>query len=153
MSINFKMVTGETFKEVAMLSVKAEQKSFIEDNAYSIAESKFNDEWQTVGIYKDGLLIGFAMYGYISSEKRVWLDRFMIDKKFQGRGYGKVTIKELIESIFKKFSCKEIYLSIFEDNHKALKLYEELGFNFNGELDYGGEKVMVLKSETYFKRV
>ncbi|HEL3620841.1 TPA: spermidine acetyltransferase, partial [Clostridioides difficile] len=45
-----------------------------------------------------------------------------------------------------EYNCDELYLSIFEDNKMAIKLYKDFGFEFNGELDYGGEKVMVLKS-------
>lgn len=147
----FKAVTYETLKEVCMLSVKDDQVSFIESNAYSIAESKFNDEWNTIGIYIDDILVGFAMYGYISSEKRVWLDRFMIDGRFQGKGYGRKVIKELINKIFNDFKCDEIYLSIFDDNLNALKLYNSLGFKANGELDYGGENIMVLTMKDYLK--
>lgn len=151
MRIMFKEVTWDTLKDVCMLSVKDDQFSFIESNAYSIAESKFNDEWNTVGIYIDDILVGFSMYGYISSEKRVWLDRFMIDGRFQGMGYGRKAIKELINKIFKEFKCDEIYLSIFDDNLNALKLYLSLGFKANGELDYGGENIMVLTIKDYFK--
>lgn len=151
MRIMFKAVTYETLKEVCMLSVKDDQVSFIESNAYSIAESKFNDEWNTIGIYIDDILVGFAMYGYISSEKRVWLDRFMIDGRFQGKGYGRNVIKELINKIFNDFKCDEIYLSIFDDNLNALKLYNSLGFKANGELDYGGENIMVLTMKDYLK--
>lgn len=151
MRIRFEEVTWDTLKDVCMLSVKGDQVSFIESNAYSIAESKFNDEWNTVGIYIDDILVGFSMYGYISSEKRVWLDRFMIDGRFQGMGYGRKAIKELINKIFKEFKCDEIYLSIFDDNLNALKLYLSLGFKANGELDYGGENIMVLTIKDYFK--
>lgn len=151
MRIRFEEVTYDTLKDVCMLSVKDDQFSFIESNAYSIAESKFNDEWNTVGIYIDDILVGFSMYGYISSEKRVWLDRFMIDGRFQGMGYGRKAIKELINKIFKEFKCDEIYLSIFDDNLNALKLYLSLGFKANGELDYGGENIMVLTIKDYFK--
>lgn len=151
MRIMFKEVTWDILKEVCMLSVKVDQVSFIESNAYSIAESKFNDEWNTVGIYIDDKLVGFAMYGYISSEKRVWLDRFMIDGRFQGKGYGRKAIKELINKIFNEFKCEEIYLSIFDDNLSALKLYLSLGFKANGEFDYGGENIMVLTMQDYFK--
>lgn len=151
MRIRFEEVTYDTLKDVCMLSVKDDQFSFIESNSYSIAESKFNDEWTTVGIYIDDILVGFSMYGYISSEKRVWLDRFMIDGRFQGMGYGRKAIKELINKIFKEFKCDEIYLSIFDDNLNALKLYLSLGFKANGELDYGGENIMVLTIKDYFK--
>ena len=132
------------------LSVKNNQSNFIESNLYSIAESKFEESWKTVGIYNDDILIGFSMYGKLE-DNRVWLDRFMIDHKFQGRGYGKLSLKFLIDSLYREYECEEIYLSIYEDNINAIKLYKSYGFEFNGELDTKGEKVMVLDIKNHLK--
>ncbi|GAA0229135.1 GNAT family N-acetyltransferase [Metaclostridioides mangenotii] len=132
------------------LSVKNNQSNFIESNLYSIAESKFEEAWKTVGIYNDDILIGFSMYGKLE-DNRVWLDRFMIDHKFQGRGYGKLSLKFLIDSLYREYECEEIYLSIYEDNINAIELYKTYGFEFNGELDTKGEKVMVLDIKNHLK--
>lgn len=85
------------------------------------------------------------MYGRLEDD-RVWLDRFMIDSKYQGKGCGKASLDFLVNHLKNEYNCDELYLSIFEDNKMAIKLYKDFGFKFNGELDYGGEKVMVLKS-------
>jgi len=119
-------------------------------NLYSIAESKFEEAWKTVGIYNDDILIGFSMYGKLE-DNRVWLDRFMIDLKFQGRGYGKLSLKFLIDSLYREYKCEEIYLSIYEDNINAIELYKSYGFEFNGELDSKGEKVMILDIKNHLK--
>ena len=141
-------VDKNNFWDVIKLSVGDMQKDFIESNAQSIAESKYYDGWKPVCVYNDDMLIGFAMYGKCSEDvehNRVWLDRFMIDRNFQGKGYGKQSLGVLIRHIKKLYNVSEIYLSIFEENSLALKMYKNLGFEFNGELDYGGEKVMVLQ--------
>ena len=70
----------------------------------------------------------------------------MIDSKYQGKGYGKASLDFLVNHLKNKYNCDELYLSIFENNKMAIKLYKDFGFEFNGELDYGGEKVMGLKS-------
>ena len=140
-------VDKNNFWDVTKLRVGDMQKDFIESNAQSIAESKYYDGWKPVCIYNDDMLIGFAMYGKCSEDvekNRVWFDRFMIDSKFQGRGYGKQSLDVLIRHIEKLYNTSEIYLSIFEENILALEMYKNLGFNFNGEMDYGGERVMVL---------
>ena len=36
-----------------------------------------------------------------------------------------------------------VFLSVYDDNQGAIRLYEKLGFAFNGELDTKGERVMV----------
>lgn len=145
MNVYLKKVTSENYKEVILVSVEENQRNFIESNKISLEESKKGEHWRPVAIYNDDIIIGFAMYGYFDCEKRVWLDRFMIDKNHQGNGYGKLALKLLINHIIAEYKCDEIYLSIFKDNINAQRLYEEFHFKFNGELDIGGEHIMVLK--------
>ena len=137
-------VDKENFWEVTKLAVGNEQNTFIETNAQSIAESKYYDYWKPTCIYVDEVMIGFTMFGKIANERgRVWLDRYMIDERYQGKGYGVKALKCIIKKLQEIYSCEEIYISIFEDNANALRMYKKEGFEFNGELDYGGEKVMV----------
>ncbi|MGL4762618.1 MAG: GNAT family N-acetyltransferase [Sarcina sp.] len=142
--INLVEVDKESFWKVIKLSVGKNQKSFIESNKQSIAESKYYEYWKPTCIYIDEDLIGFTMYGKVASEEnRVWLDRYMIDQRYQGKGYGSRVLNYIILYLKKLYNCNEIYISIFEDNIHALHMYQKVGFEFNGELDYGGEKVMV----------
>ncbi|MGL4741812.1 MAG: GNAT family N-acetyltransferase [Sarcina sp.] len=137
-------VDKENFHDVINLKVSENQINFIESNEDSIAESKCYKFWNPKCIYEDDILIGFCMYGQIEFEdNRVWLDRFMIDEKYQGNGFGKKAFKHILDEIKKEYNCGQIYLSIFEENERSLKLYKENSFKFNGEVDYGGELVMV----------
>lgn len=68
---------------------------------------------------------------------------FFIDERYQGRGLGKLLLDALIRHLTQIYDCRRIYLSLFEDNVHALRLYQKFGFLFNGELDFNGEKVMV----------
>lgn len=144
MDLFIREVNADNWDEVAMLSVNEDQKEFIESNAYSLAQSKFEAGWTAVGLYDGEALIGFAMYGLHKQTGRVWLDRFMIDKQFQGRGYGKKAMQCLLDHIQAVYQPKTIYLSIFKENKHAQTLYEKFGFRFNGEIDIGGELVMEL---------
>lgn len=86
------------------------------------------------------------MYGFFANETphgRLWLDRLLIDKKFQGKGYGKSALYQLINILFTKYNTSTIYLSVFDDNVFATNLYKSVGFKFTGELDLRGEKIMV----------
>jgi len=141
--LSIKDANIDNWRDLINLSVKKNQAKFIESNLLSIAESKFETSWKPVGIYNESTLIGFAMYGKLK-DNRVWLDRFMIDYRYQCRGYGKKSLDFLINHLFNIYTCNEIYLSIYEDNISAIDLYISVGFEFNGELDDNGEKVMVL---------
>lgn len=87
------------------------------------------------------------MYGKIQEMQytRVWFDRFLIDRKYQGKGYGLPAVKAVLHTIQSQYPDWDIYLSVYEDNKTATALYLKLGFEFNGESDINGEKVMMLK--------
>lgn len=146
MSISIHDVTKENEEDILSLSVSESQTNFIETTEQCLDDAKEYPEFKPVGLYSNKELVGFAMYGYFPEEMkngRVWLDRFLIDAKYQGIGYGKAMLTALIQKLVQEFSCQEIYLSLYEDNQSALRLYEKFGFQFNGESDINNEKVMV----------
>ena len=71
-----------------------------------------------------------------------WLDRFLIDQRFQGQGYGKAACRLLMLMLIEKYQTNKLYLSVYDTNSSAIRLYQQLGFVFNGELDTNGERVM-----------
>lgn len=147
MRIEFKKVTEKNIDEILKLDVKKDQKTFIESVAECLKEAAEKPCWRPVGIYDDDVLIGFAMYCFWKEDKpngHVWMDRFLIDAAFQGKGYGSAVFPLLLDRIKEEYRCNEIYLSVFKDNEKAINLYEKNGFRFNGEKDIKGEDVMVL---------
>ncbi len=53
---------------------------------------------------------------------------FCIAPEYQGKGYGTMLIKELIEYAVKELDVHRLYLEAFTDNEKAIKLYKKCGF-------------------------
>lgn len=74
---------------------------------------------------------------------RLWLDRFLIDCRYQGNGYGKAALELMIKYLSRKYHEKDIYLSVVKENAVAIRLYQSHGFKFTGEKDIHGEDVMV----------
>ncbi|WP_313799556.1 GNAT family N-acetyltransferase [Cytobacillus sp.] len=139
MSLHIREVTADNWRLVAGLSVSEQQTQFIESNAYSLAESKFENKGISVGLYDGEVLVGYAMYGWPSNvTQSAWLDRFMIDRRYQGKGYAKQFLPLLIQHIQQQYDCQKIYLSLHPDNKAAQRLYESFGFNLNGEVDDSG---------------
>jgi diamine N-acetyltransferase len=68
----------------------------------------------------------------------------MIDKKYQGKGYGKAAMREFINFAKKNPECKTLITSFVPGNDSAEKLYRDYGFTPNGELD-GEEIVMTME--------
>ncbi|WP_153731488.1 GNAT family N-acetyltransferase [Sporosarcina obsidiansis] len=139
MSLHIREVTSENWLEIASLSVNNSQKNFIESNSFSLAQSKFEPEWKSVGLYDKDQLIGYAMHGRDKTSGNVWLDRFMIDQNHQGKGYASRFLALLLTEIQQHYRCEMIYLSIYPDNKKAQRLYEKFGFVLNGKIDDVGE--------------
>ena len=139
-TLHFEAVNSRNRAEVEHLEVFAEQSGFIESVTQCLQEADKLELWRPVGIYDRSMLIGFAMYGYFPEPAP---DRLLIDKKYQGKGYGKRVVLALLDRLRTEYSCDTIYLSVYETNSHAIHLYQQIGFHFNGEYDTNGEHVMV----------
>lgn len=150
MTLHFEPVTPDNRQDVERLQLLPEQRGFVEPVAQCLAEADGNRAWHPVGIYDGTVLVGFAMYGFFRWEYfpfgRLWLDRLLIDRRYQGRGYGKAAVAGLLARLESEHPGKKIYLSVIAGNDAAVRLYRTFGFQFNGEKDLHGEDVMVRRA-------
>lgn len=81
-------------------------------------------------IDKDGVDAGFLLMAYTFSQesggKVAWVEEIFINPEFRGQGLGTELFKFIKDEIEPK--CSRIRLEVEEDNHRAKKLYESLGF-------------------------
>ena len=146
MKIRLEPVTVASRAAVERLETAPGQEGCVESVAECLAEADRRRCWRPVGVYDGDALIGFAMYGFFWEYLpfgRLWLDRLLIDRAYQGRGYGAGAVAALLERLPKEHGKDRVFLSVYDDNQGAIRLYEKLGFAFNGELDTKGERVMV----------
>ncbi|MBQ9467611.1 MAG: GNAT family N-acetyltransferase [Clostridia bacterium] len=150
--------------DVIDLKVFRSQKSFVAPNDISIvtayAAQGSGCSAFPFGIYDNEKPVGFLMVGFneavmyepfdvkppkiLENNYSVW--RLMIDKKYQGRGYGREALRLALDFI-RTWPCgKAEYcaLSYEPENEAAAKLYRSMGFAENGEMD-SDEIVAVLK--------
>jgi len=143
--VELRKITKENYLECLGLSVADEQKDFVTSNTYSLAQAwVFYNTAYPFAVYADETLVGFIMLGYLEKHNEYTVWRLMIDKKFQGKGYGKAALKLGIEYLQKEFGVSEICLSFVSGNKPAEAMYESLGFQRTGEVD-GNEIAMSLK--------
>ena len=140
----------DMFDECVELKIKEGQRLF--SNAYSLAEAWLNTKIKEVGlspfcIYKGDTMVGFVMLIYDEDEKGLAIYRFMIDTKYQGRGYGKEAMKVILDYIYNNpfFDDYSISLDVHPDNEIAIRLYENFGFIAGEVDDESGELEMELK--------
>lgn len=127
MSISLREITQENFFACMRLSVRKDQ-PFVATNAFSVAESKIFPYWITKAIYYKEEIVGFMMYTKNYEENELYLCRFMIDQKYQGKGYGKDALDKLKEIAMSDENIKKITLSTNPKNENGIKIYEKFGF-------------------------
>ncbi len=137
-------LTEKNWREALAMRVNPDQKNFVADNAYSIAQSRFHPDWSPEGIFVGNVMVGFAMMEPEPKKRRIWIVRYMIAGIYQGRGYGKAGLLTLIERFRSDSTYEAVFLSIVPDNKNATKVYESVGFEKTGEFD-DGEAVMRLQ--------
>ncbi|MGX3098088.1 glutamine-hydrolyzing GMP synthase [Helicobacter sp. 23-1046] len=150
--ITFIAINASNKDVVCALQVSERDKNFIESNADSIKDATQDKAWQTNAIYYRDTLIGFVMFGDIESEQRLWIDRFMIDMRFSNQGLGTQALATLLEKLWEGGKREEIYISVYEENLKAIRFYERFGFVRNGEKDINNESVMCLNKKVWEER-
>ena len=144
-------VTKDNWRELIKLQVRKDQKHFVASNLYSIAQAQFGDEYEghwnlhPFGIYEGGAPVGFLMYGlnFEHPKQQAFIQRLMVDEKFQGKGYGKFGMEWMLELFRADERIKEVGISYEPENEGARKLYASLGFAETGEI-VDGETLAVL---------
>lgn len=139
MKISLKKITGQNKQECLALKVTPAQAEYIASNEDSLQEAQKNEGIaRPFAIYADDRMIGFTMFawdeGNEEPEDKYWLWRFMIDKSFQGNGYGHSALKEIIQ-YFRDHGADIITLSTKPSNQTALSLYRQFGFRENGKMN------------------
>lgn len=140
--LHFEEVTPSNRTEIEKLEIFPEQSGFIESVSACLQEADALDLWRPVGIYDGSTLIGFAMYGFFPELGELWLDRLLIDKRYQHKGYGGQAVLALLDRLRAEYGQDTIYLSVYGDNTGAIQLYQRIGFCFNGRYDTKGERIM-----------
>lgn len=114
-------------------------------NLYSIAESQFLDNFQAMGVYLEDQIIGFTLFGVDPDDGNYWIYRLMVDSQFQGKGYGTLAVKKIIEEIKQKEShipC--IMIGYHQENLGAKITYKKAGF-IETEVAPWGEQLATYK--------
>lgn len=84
---------------------------------------------KTYKVFMNSECIGFISFYINENSKISYLTLLAIEKKFQGKGIGKMLIK-LFEQISIENKMEIMELEVFNENKKAIKFYEKNGFNF-----------------------
>ena len=97
--VTLREITKETVREILDLKVAPAQDNLVAPNAVSIAEAYFEEKSWFRAIYANETPVGFVMTAEDHDRPFFYLWRYMIDAKYQGKGYGAKALNLLIERI------------------------------------------------------
>ena len=142
--IHLEKILWDYSERITKLKVNKEQRKFVAPNADSLIDAYFaitEDKIQVFpfGIYYGKKAVGFIMIAFDCPwatkyfglpEKFYYIWRFMIDKKYQGQGFGKEALRLAIEFVktFPAGKSEGCWLSYEPENEVARKLYQKMGF-------------------------
>ena len=165
-SLHFEKITWDNLDAIINLHVTKEQRDFVASNKDSFVHAfiRMTAEGKQVfpfGIYKGKKPVGFIMITYDVGEddgeepsaewflrNSYFIWRFMIDKRYQGNGYGREAMQLALEFIrtFPAGEAKYCWLSYEPENKVAKKLYLSFGFEEHPEhYEEGEEMPAILK--------
>ena len=145
--IEFRKINGDNIEEIIALEVEKNQEALIETtNLRSFADAQMLNEdgipATPLAMYADDTVIGFLMYIYDTldhesfenevfyGKKSYFIWHYMIDKRYQGKGYGKLAFEKMLMDIETMPNGEAEYISLFyhTSNVKAKTLYASFGF-------------------------
>ncbi len=151
MNLKLVSVTPENWRTAVFLTTDPERKipldeKWLTSNAFSLLQCHYDPDWDCRLMMDGENPVGFVFYGYWREQNRFLLCRYMIDVKFQNRGYGSAFLPLVVKQIRSQYNCRDVYVTVSDDNAHAIHLYQSAGFVRTEEMDEE-ERVYLLKGE------
>ena len=131
-------ITEDNWMEAASLSVADGQKGFLAPAVGILARGYVyrNCGGRVLAIENDGIIVGLALVREFTDEPLGYdLQQFMIDRRFQGRGYGGAALKLILDELRKEGRYDHVEVCVKKADEAAIRLYERRGFTDSGYVD------------------
>ncbi len=148
MSVTLREITGDNYFQVLELKISPEQEAakFVAPVVRSLADAWFyREEGITYpkAVYADEDLVGFIMYELDTEEQQVFIWRFLIDQRYQGKGYGRQTIEVVLKMAKEQAQMTKVVADYVDGNEPMKKILLDLGFEETGFNQEINEHIMV----------
>jgi diamine N-acetyltransferase len=82
------------------------------------------------GVDADGSLVGFYVLHPDRRDNACWwLGWFALDRRYQGRGYGRMAMMQIMDNLRRIVGCRRVRLLVSPANVHATRLYAQAGFH------------------------
>lgn len=137
--VSLREITSETVRTICRLSdtLSEAHSKMVAPNAVSIAQAYFDKHAWFRAIFADDTPVGFVMLydDPVKAEYYVW--RMMIADQYQGMGFGKKAMLQVIEHVRTRPNARILETSCVPGESSPEGFYLNLGFNNTGEWDEG----------------
>ncbi|MFX3646865.1 MAG: GNAT family N-acetyltransferase [Paenibacillus sp.] len=141
--VTLQPVTKENELECINLKPREDQLDLVASNADSLIHATKEITSKPYGIFAEDQMVGFILFdNEIYNDGYYWILRFMMDEKYQGKGYGKLAIQEVIRMLQDRSDCRQIRVSHVPHNIAANTLYKRCGFQDTGEFEDNGDIIL-----------
>ncbi|MGI6173301.1 MAG: GNAT family N-acetyltransferase [Christensenellales bacterium] len=133
-------VTEDNWFDVAALSVKDSQKGYVAPAIGILARGyvyrKCNAK--VFVVENDGAVVGVALVREFTDEPLGYdLQQFMIDQRYQGKGYGSAALGLILDELRKEGHFDHVEVCVKKEDAEAIHLYEKHGFVDSRYIDEG----------------
>lgn len=125
--IELKVITENNYEECLNLKATVSNPDFVDSVAWSMAEAwvYYNDS-RPFAIYADDVMVGYVLM-YVG-EENCQIINFIIDDRFQNKGYGTAAAKLCIDYLREEYNADKVSLPVKAENDAAQKLWTRVGF-------------------------
>ena len=131
-------VTEENWLDVFSLCVHEDQKRFLATPVGIVARGYVyrSCNARVYGISNDEHIIGVALVRDMEEEPSCYdLQQFMIDWRFQNKGYGTEALGLILSALSKERKYGQVEVCVNQDNAAALWMFKKAGFEDTGYVD------------------
>ncbi|HHT7802773.1 TPA: GNAT family N-acetyltransferase [Streptococcus suis] len=138
-------ITEQNIYDLMALQVKPEQKYFVRDAQYTLAECYLYPEDETVLLFaleEQGEVVGFVALLTEIDNKSVAIWRMMIGQQYQGQGYGRKALQEIETYVRTMAVYDKIVADYVMENEEMKHLLETEGYVVTGKQEEWNEVIM-----------
>lgn len=118
------------------LKVAEDQQGFVLEAKSSVAMALMYSTKQAFVEMEGNRVVGLLVLDINKKKDHFNIDIILIDKRYQGRGYGKIMLKWAIDKLASE-GAKELEIGVNRFNHAAKKIYLDAGFTPKAIYDGG----------------
>ena len=131
-------VNEENWFEIINLRVNEKQQKYLDRSIGIIARGYIyrHCNARVFGIADDSTIVGVALVRDFTEEPLNYeLQQFMIDERFQNKGYGTEALQQILEFLKQEGRYNGVEVCVNREDTAAIHVYEKVGFVDSGYVD------------------